>query len=143
LLERLFECGTNLIEFAATLIVCTTITTTSTFAANPDQGENLVKRWCAGCHLVAADQKAARTDAPTFASVAARPDFDPAKLAFFLLDPHAKMPNMQLNRDESVRYRRLYRDTQVAAEKHADDAEHAQSRTFRALMTDKGVIESK
>src|SRR6476646_7136121 len=63
------------------LIVCATIATTSTFAANPDQGENLVKRWCAGCHLVAADQKAARTDAPTFASVAARPDFDPAKLA--------------------------------------------------------------
>ena len=83
------------------LIVCATITTTSTFAANPDQGENLVKRWCAGCHLVAADQKGARADAPTFASVAARPDFDPAKLAFFLLDPHAKMPNMQLSRDEA------------------------------------------
>jgi hypothetical protein len=37
----------------------------------------------------------------TFASVAARPDFDPAKLAFFLLDPHPKMPNMQLSRDEA------------------------------------------
>ena len=83
------------------LIVCATITTTSTFAANADQGENLVKRWCSGCHLVAADQKSARTEAPTFASVAARPDFDPAKLAFFLLDPHAKMPNMQLSRDEA------------------------------------------
>ena len=82
-------------------MVCATITTTSTFAANPDQGENLVKRWCADCHLVAADQKGARADAPTFASIAARPDFDPAKLAFFLLDPHPKMPNMQLSRDEA------------------------------------------
>ena len=53
------------------------------------------------CHLVAADQKGARADAPTFASIAARPDFDPAKLAFFLLDPHPKMPNMQLSRDEA------------------------------------------
>ena len=83
------------------VIVCATITTTSTFAANPDQGENLVKRWCAGCHLVAAEQKGARTDASTFASVAARLGFDPAKLAFFLLDPHPKMPNMQLSRDEA------------------------------------------
>src|SRR6478752_7083463 len=76
------------------LIVCATITTTSTFAANADQGENLVKRWCSGCHLVSADQKSARTEAPTFPSVAARSDFDRAKLAFFLLDPHPKMPNM-------------------------------------------------
>jgi mono/diheme cytochrome c family protein len=34
-------------------------------------------------------------------SIAARPDFDPAKLAFILLDPHPKMPNMQLSRDEA------------------------------------------
>jgi hypothetical protein len=43
-----------------------------------------------GCHLVAADQKAATTDAPTFSSIAKRPDFDPAKIEFFLRDPHPK-----------------------------------------------------
>ena len=38
---------------------------------------------------------------PSFASVARRPDFDAAKLAFFLLDPHPKMPNMALTRREA------------------------------------------
>lgn len=71
------------------------------FAANPDQGETLAKRWCAGCHLVAADQKSATTDAPPFAAIAKRPDFDAAKIAFFLLDPHPKMPNMEISRDEA------------------------------------------
>jgi hypothetical protein len=34
--------------------------------------------------------------------IAAKPDFDAAKLAFFLLDPHPKMPNMQLSRTEAA-----------------------------------------
>jgi mono/diheme cytochrome c family protein len=74
---------------------------TPSFAADPDHGETLVKRWCVTCHLVGADQKRATTDAPPFASVAKRPDFDAAKIALFLLDPHPKMPNMQLSRDEA------------------------------------------
>ena len=84
------------------VILVATFAATSTLAANPDQGETLVKRWCAGCHLVATDQKGATTEAPTFASVAKRSDFDAAKIAFFLLDPHPKMPNMQLSRDEAA-----------------------------------------
>lgn len=75
---------------------------TSAFAANPDQGQTLAKRWCTGCHLVAADQRAATTDAPPFASVAKRPSFDANKIASFLLDPHPKMPNMELSRDETA-----------------------------------------
>jgi mono/diheme cytochrome c family protein len=43
-----------------------------------------------------------RTQAPTFASVAKRPGFDAARIAFFLLDPHPKMPNMALSRDEAA-----------------------------------------
>jgi len=39
------------------VVLVSAVVATSTFAANPDQGETLVKRWCAGCHLVAADQK--------------------------------------------------------------------------------------
>jgi hypothetical protein len=34
--------------------------------------------------------------------VAKRPDFDVSKLAFFLLDPRPKMPNMQLSRTEAA-----------------------------------------
>jgi mono/diheme cytochrome c family protein len=74
---------------------------TSAFAADADHGLTLAKRWCAACHLVEPAQKAATTEAPPFASIAKRPDFDAAKVAFFLLDPHPKMPNMQLSRNET------------------------------------------
>ena len=69
------------------------------FAADPNHGEAVVKRWCAECHLVAQGQKSS-TEAPPFSSIAKRPDFDAAKVAYFLLDPHPKMPNMQLSRAE-------------------------------------------
>jgi mono/diheme cytochrome c family protein len=83
-------------------MVVAALAATSSFAADPDHGETLVKRWCAACHLVASDQKSATTEAPSFLSVAKRPGFDAAKIAFFLLDPHPKMPNMELSRDEAA-----------------------------------------
>ena len=70
-------------------------------AADPDHGADLAKRWCATCHLVAPDQKQASADVPSFAAIAARSDFTPGKLAFFLLDPHPKMPNFPLRRTEA------------------------------------------
>jgi mono/diheme cytochrome c family protein len=72
------------------------------FAADPDNGERLASRWCSGCHLVAANQRGPTSEAPPFAAIAAKPGFDAAKLAFFLLDPHPKMPNMQLSRMEAT-----------------------------------------
>ena len=75
---------------------------TSAVAADPDHGETLVRRWCADCHLVAADQKATTTDAPSFASIAKRPGFEPARIEFFLRAPHPKMPNMTLGRTEAA-----------------------------------------
>lgn len=84
------------------LILAASLVATSCLAADPDQGETLAKRWCTGCHLVATDQKAATTDAPPFATIAKRPDFDAAKIEFFLRDPHPKMPNMTLSRTESA-----------------------------------------
>src|SRR5579872_1652606 len=66
--------------------------------ADPGHGEKLARQWCASCHVVAPDQRGVVTEAPPFATVARRPDFDSAKLALFLLDPHPKMPNMALTR---------------------------------------------
>jgi len=43
----------------------------------------------------------ASADVPSFASVARKPDFSPERLAFFLLDPHPKMPNFPLSRAEA------------------------------------------
>jgi mono/diheme cytochrome c family protein len=68
--------------------------------ANPDNGSTLAKRWCTGCHVVSADQAKGTDIAPSFASIAARPDFNVEKIASFLLEPHPKMPNMALSPEE-------------------------------------------
>ncbi|WP_456745407.1 c-type cytochrome [Bradyrhizobium sp. USDA 4354] len=75
--------------------------TSSALAADADHGADLARRWCASCHVVANGQTQASADVPSFASVARKPDFSPERLAFFLLDPHPKMPNFPLSRTEA------------------------------------------
>jgi mono/diheme cytochrome c family protein len=70
-------------------------------AGDPAHGADLAKRWCATCHLVGSDQNQANADVPSFAAIAHKSDFTPEKLAFFLLDPHPKMPNFPLSRTEA------------------------------------------
>jgi mono/diheme cytochrome c family protein len=70
-------------------------------AADAQKGKDLAQRWCAECHLVASDQRQANADVASFVSLARRPDFSAAQLAFFLLDPHPKMPNLSLSRAEA------------------------------------------
>jgi mono/diheme cytochrome c family protein len=71
-------------------------------AADANHGAELAKRWCASCHLVEPGQKQASTDAPPFDAIAHKTDFSAEKVAFFLLDPHPKMPNFPLNRIEAA-----------------------------------------
>ena len=71
-------------------------------AADADHGAQLAKRWCATCHVVDSDQKQASADVPPFAAIARKPDFTPEKVAFFLLDPHPRMPNFPLSRSEAA-----------------------------------------
>jgi len=71
-------------------------------AADASNGERLARRWCASCHVVAPDQRSTTGEAPPFAAIAAKPGFDEAKVAFFLLDPHPKMPDMGLSRTEAA-----------------------------------------
>jgi mono/diheme cytochrome c family protein len=75
--------------------------TNEAFAANPDNGSVLTQRWCTGCHVVSGDQVKGTDIAPSFASIAERPDFNAAKIASFLLEPHPKMPNMALSPEEA------------------------------------------
>jgi mono/diheme cytochrome c family protein len=70
-------------------------------AADAFNGERLAERWCAACHVVQNTQRAANADAPPFEEIAKRPAFSEAGLATFLMDPHAKMPNMNLSRLEA------------------------------------------
>ncbi|MBR1130175.1 c-type cytochrome [Bradyrhizobium iriomotense] len=83
------------------LVVTSSLGTSSALAADAGHGADLAKRWCASCHVVANGQAAASADVPSFASVARRPEFSSEKLAFFLLDPHPKMPNFPLSRSEA------------------------------------------
>jgi mono/diheme cytochrome c family protein len=71
------------------------------FAADAQKGKDIAQRWCAECHLVAPDQRRANADVASFASLAKRSDFNAAQLAFFLLDPHPKMPDLSLTRAEA------------------------------------------
>jgi len=85
------------------LIVASTFATSSSpsIAADVNHGEQLARRWCAGCHVVAADQRQASADVPSFAAIARTPGFGPEKVAFFLLHPHPKMPDLSLSRSEA------------------------------------------
>lgn len=70
-------------------------------AADASHGEQLARRWCASCHVVAPDQRQTTGEAPPFEAISRTPGFDANKLAFFLLNPHPKMPDMSLTRPEA------------------------------------------
>jgi mono/diheme cytochrome c family protein len=84
------------------LIAALGLSASAVMAADANNGAQLAKRWCATCHLVDSDQKQASADVPPFAAIARKPDFTPEKVAFFLLDPHPKMPNFPLSRSEAA-----------------------------------------
>lgn len=63
-------------------------------------GRQLAERWCASCHLVSADQKQTLSDVPPFATIAKRSDEELSNLSGLLADPHPKMPEMNLTRQE-------------------------------------------
>ena len=72
------------------------------FAADARKGEILVKRWCTTRHVVSADQQQGTTQAPPFSAVASRADFGETTVAYFLLTPHPRMPDMNLSRGEAA-----------------------------------------
>jgi len=70
-------------------------------AADSGRGRAIAERWCSECHVVGPEQKSAPNDqAPPFASIARRPDFDEARLALLVLSPHPNMPKLALSRLE-------------------------------------------
>lgn len=83
------------------ILLLLTCTSEATFADDANHGSTLAQRWCASCHVVSGTQTKGTDIAPSFASIAEGPGFSAGKLAFFLLEPHPKMPNMALSRDEA------------------------------------------
>ena len=85
-----------------TVVAATAFGGSAALAADANHGGELARRWCAACHLVDAAQKQGSTDAAPFDDIANKSDFTPEKVAFFLLDPHPKMPNFPLSRNEAA-----------------------------------------
>jgi mono/diheme cytochrome c family protein len=100
-----FSAPTALLQDAALCVaafgIIAAVMAQPALAADLFNGERLAERWCATCHVVASNQRQANADAPPFEEIAKRPNFTESGLATFLLDPHAKMPNMNLTRFEA------------------------------------------
>jgi mono/diheme cytochrome c family protein len=83
--------------------LCSTVavllfSTLPSYSTDPQHGLVLAKRWCASCHVVSPEQERANADVPPFAIIARSPSFDAKQLAYFLLNPHPKMPDLPLSR---------------------------------------------
>jgi mono/diheme cytochrome c family protein len=78
------------------------LSTGPALAGDPINGERLARRWCASCHVVSLKQTGMVTEATPFPVIAQRADFNERTVAFFLLDPHPKMPDMSLTRTEAA-----------------------------------------
>ena len=92
----------DLKHLGISLVAIAVLGGSAAIAADTDHGAELAKRWCASCHAVTPEQKQANADVASFVAVARNPDFSAEKLAFFLLDPHPKMPNFPLSRTEAT-----------------------------------------
>ncbi len=89
----------HVLLIGAIVIPALTALVPNALAADAAKGEVIAKRWCAACHLVSPEQKEANPDVPSFAAVAHKVK-SPQALAAFLMDPHPKMPDMSLTREE-------------------------------------------
>jgi len=87
---------------AVALVLLAALSTAAAAPGDPAQGEKLARRWCAACHIVAPDQTRGADNVPAFATIARMPGFGAERIAQFLMDPHPKMPDMQLSRDEAA-----------------------------------------
>ena len=86
---------------SAGLMALVLVASVSSQAADATRGQQLAQQWCASCHIVTHDQARGADNVPAFAAIARRPGFDAEKLARFLMDPHPKMPDIQLDRREA------------------------------------------
>jgi mono/diheme cytochrome c family protein len=88
--------------FRQATVFAASVGATTAFGADAGNGLQLARRWCASCHIIESDQRTGSEAAPPFATIARLPDFGASKIAFFLLYPHPKMPDMSLTRAEAA-----------------------------------------
>jgi mono/diheme cytochrome c family protein len=65
------------------------------------RGKVIADRWCAECHVVSPQQTSGKADVPPFSAIAAKGLKD-TDLQRFLMNPHPRMPDMQIGRAEAA-----------------------------------------
>ena len=71
-------------------------------AGDARAGGQLARYWCAGCHVVANDQRTpVVAGVPPFRSLANDPQVSEYRIRMFLITPHPIMPNFMLTRRET------------------------------------------
>jgi len=87
----------------AIALVLTACLSTAAFAAGrPAEGRAIAERWCVACHQIGDRKVVVTTVAPAFESISARYSGEEGVkvLEGFLADPHPRMPDMSLTRQE-------------------------------------------
>lgn len=70
-------------------------------AADPGSGERIARRFCAGCHAIARNQRSSQTDIPTFVEISRQHGFSAERVALMLLTPHPPMPEFPITRGDA------------------------------------------
>ena len=71
-------------------------------AGDARAGGQMARYWCAGCHVVANDQRSpAVAGVPPFRTLANDPQVTEYRIRMFLITPHTIMPNFMLTRRET------------------------------------------
>lgn len=67
---------------------------------DPASGQAIAQAWCANCHAIARNGAAASDSVPGFPAIADRPGLTADGLRAFLSEPHGRMPNLALSRND-------------------------------------------
>jgi len=67
-------------------------------AGDAAAGRRAADTWCAGCHLIGDENKAAMVDVPPFPTIAQ--EKTPDAIRAFLFNPHPPMPTFRLSRQD-------------------------------------------
>jgi mono/diheme cytochrome c family protein len=69
-------------------------------AADAGAGARVAAQWCANCHVAAEGQAAGADPAPSLVALMRDPAWDDAALARAIADPHPRMPDPGLTREQ-------------------------------------------
>ena len=78
--------------------ICVALSGPAGAAGDAANGRRLADVWCAGCHLIGDENKAAMVDVPPFPTIAKTKT--PDAIRTFLFNPHPPMPSFRLTRQD-------------------------------------------